>query len=888
MKLFTKSIDQMLFKQYSMGNNMNQKVVAKIFNPYGRGYWYILNSDPDDPDYLWAIVDYGQGIEVGSVSRRQLETMRVKPFMLPLERDLGFSPRPAKEIFEGLKQGKHFEEGGEIEDEGGENKEMLENQSRAITHHAKELSDVVKKTKEVEPWVITKTQRASTDLSDVTHYLEGERKEKYADGGQVNQQYQLRDSLGRYFYRGTDYKEKWSDSPMMANTFSMDEAKLGKVKLEELGYQGIEIVPFDRGSLKSMFKSYKHGGNITNSMRGEEDDEYGTFELMKRGGRIDVKIVKQGESFNPERYNWLMGDYDSDGVRNSDDKDPQNSNVSEKIDSPSLSSSMEFLLNLKNSMDENMYSFVDDLKSVAPDNSKIYARTKTPYSILNKLVTKRLLNPKTGLTDLIGTTIVTSTKSELDKVKNVINSGKMGNVIEFEDMYENPKGGYRAYHFLVERGGMPVEVQLKTKRQKAINELSHEPYKLKRLDSDKLLEISKIADEADRGNKASIIKYNNFMNQPDLENVFLLDNGEMMSKGGRIRYTSKNDKDYTSGQYPHYKKYPKAIGSFAWFYPSTKINEGIIYPLDDFDNQYYSHLKLKDGEYLLRYRTDRMKTAHLIKFNFEKSLIYFLSDVNDEDDKNPRFESRGIKADYIVIEWDSLNHKMSKGGQMKDVKDLEGHYVKVYLLGVKEPIISTIEKATIDDPKYRHRYVRLELLDGAEETIPLNKFDEFTNGQKVELRDGKEPYMLQLVKSKASGGKMADGGATKRKTKKEKEQESINRRMRKRYYVKIYHGGEMPDEVKIFENLADARNAARSGEHSTILDLLTNEEVFAYGGKMAKGGATFADKVSAIKSRLKGTKVPARLKKDYGKRYNAEEAEMAAKRIAGSMRKKEM
>lgn len=823
MKLFTKSIDQQLFKQFSMGSSMNQKVVVKIFNPYGRGYWYILNSDPDDPDYLWAIVDYGQGIETGSVSRRQLETMRVKPFMLPLERDLGFSPRPAKDIFEGLKQGKHFEEGGEVEGEGHENKEMLENQSSAITHHAKELSDVVKKTKEVEPWVITKTQRASTDLSDVTHYLEGEKKGKYA-----------------------------------------------------------------------------HGGNITNSMRGEEDDEYGTFEVMKRGGKVEVKIVKEGESYSPERYNWLMGDYDSDGIKNSDDKDPQNSLIAEKIDSPSLSSSMDYLLNLKNSMDENMYSFVDDLKSIAPENSKIYARTKTPYSILNKLVTKRLMNPKTGLTDLIGTTIVTSTKSELDKVKDVVNSGKMGNVIEFEDMYANPKGGYRAYHFLVERGGMPVEVQLKTKRQKAINELSHEPYKLKRLDSDKLLEISKIADEADRGNKASIRAYNDFMNQPNLENVFLLEEGGMMShggtindvkdleghyvkvyilgvkepkistiesariddpmyrhryvrlqfangseeaiplgkydkflrgekvelsdgeepymlqlvkskssggkmasggmmaKGGSVRYTSKNDKNYTSGQYPYYKRFPKAIGSFGWFYPLTKIHEGIIYPLDEFDNDYYSHLKLKDGEYLLRYRTDRMKTAHLIKFNFEKSLIYFLSDVNDEDDKNPKFESKGIKANYIVIEWDSLNHKM------------------------------------------------------------------------------------------ASGGMMAEGGAIKRKTKKEKEEESRMRRMRKRYYVTIYHGGEMPKEVKIFENLVDARNAARSGEHSTILDLLTNEEVFAKGGMMAKGGATFADKVSAIKSRLKGTKVPSRLKKDYGKRYNADESEMAAKRIAGAMRKKEM
>jgi hypothetical protein len=65
-------------------------------------------------------------------------------------------------------------------------------------------------------------------------------------------------------------------------------------------------------------------------------------------------------------------------------------------------------------------------------------------------------------------------------------------------------------------------------------------------------------------------------------------------------------------------------------------------------------------------------------------------------------------------------------------------------------------------------------------------------------------------------------------------------------------------------------------------------EVFMSGGVMAKGGATFAEKVSAIKSKLKGTKVPSKLKKDYGKNYSSKEAEMAAKRIAGAMRKKEM
>lgn len=55
------------------------------------------------------------------------------------------------------------------------------------------------------------------------------------------------------------------------------------------------------------------------------------------------------------------------------------------------------------------------------------------------------------------------------------------------------------------------------------------------------------------------------------------------------------------------------------------------------------------------------------------------------------------------------------------------------------------------------------------------------------------------------------------------------------------------------------------------------------------GGVTFDDKVKAIKaSLLKTKKVPKKVQKDYGKTYNAKEAELAAKRIAGSIRKKGM
>lgn len=115
MKLFNKTIDRQLFKQYALGSDLSkQEVVAKIFNPFGRGTWFILNSDPEDPDYLWAIVDLGYGAEVGSVSRSDLETYRGK-FGLGFERDLSFDPINAEELYKGLRQGKYYADGGGVE-----------------------------------------------------------------------------------------------------------------------------------------------------------------------------------------------------------------------------------------------------------------------------------------------------------------------------------------------------------------------------------------------------------------------------------------------------------------------------------------------------------------------------------------------------------------------------------------------------------------------------------------------------------------------------------------------------------------------------------------------------------------------------------------------------
>lgn len=77
------------------------------------------------------------------------------------------------------------ENGGYMADGGSVakgNYEMLLSQAKEVMHHAEELMQVAKPDMDIEAWVVAKAERATTDLSDITHYLDGL---KMAMGGMV-------------------------------------------------------------------------------------------------------------------------------------------------------------------------------------------------------------------------------------------------------------------------------------------------------------------------------------------------------------------------------------------------------------------------------------------------------------------------------------------------------------------------------------------------------------------------------------------------------------------------------------------------------------------------------------------------------------------------------
>ena len=104
MKLMTKEIQKQAEKQYELGSDMEQMVVAKYFG--GSWTWYLMNLDPNDNNYAWGIVK-GFETELGSFNMDELKSVKIPPFGLGIERDLYFEPMKAKDVWDKLNRGEH-------------------------------------------------------------------------------------------------------------------------------------------------------------------------------------------------------------------------------------------------------------------------------------------------------------------------------------------------------------------------------------------------------------------------------------------------------------------------------------------------------------------------------------------------------------------------------------------------------------------------------------------------------------------------------------------------------------------------------------------------------------------------------------------------------------
>ena len=89
---------------------------------------------------------------------------------------------------------KTFGTGGSIEEQ---NYAMIKSDNKAILHHSTELSDILKSKKKIPSWTLALVNQSSQNLSNVTHYLDGE--EQFKTGGYTRPAYDLK-TTGDYLF----------------------------------------------------------------------------------------------------------------------------------------------------------------------------------------------------------------------------------------------------------------------------------------------------------------------------------------------------------------------------------------------------------------------------------------------------------------------------------------------------------------------------------------------------------------------------------------------------------------------------------------------------------------------------------------------------------------
>lgn len=202
-------------------------------------------------------------------------------------------------------------------------------------------------------------------------------------------------------------------------------------------------------------------------------------------------------------YPAIFGDYDGDGVPDVDDADPYNyDETPNQVEEVRLSDEIRHLIESRNEMRGSMDELLSELERVGA--VKAYGRVKTPFSTINKLRRKRMFGHK-GLTDIVGTTVLARDYDHLKKLVSKLR--KMGKVIQHSDYYKYPNNGYRAHHFILLRGKVPMEVQAKTERMARINEASHTPYKQGLLNAKVMLQLTDLANKADKGDDRAAAEF---------------------------------------------------------------------------------------------------------------------------------------------------------------------------------------------------------------------------------------------------------------------------------------------------------------------------------------------------------------------------------------------
>jgi hypothetical protein len=166
-----------------------------------------------------------------------------------------------------------------------ENNEMVLNNNKQIKHHTEELPKAVKG-KKVPAWVVAKVNRAASDLSDATHYMDGQG-ETYESGGSLNNN----DICIKRIVAGVNKTKKVKD-------YYIHNRKLIIILNDELGVYDVEI-------LNHHLKESESCSHISD---GEFEigygEEYKTLILPLKTNDFTIGKFKNGGHVSAGEMNW--------------------------------------------------------------------------------------------------------------------------------------------------------------------------------------------------------------------------------------------------------------------------------------------------------------------------------------------------------------------------------------------------------------------------------------------------------------------------------------------------------------------------------------------------------------------------------------------------------
>lgn len=739
-----------------------------------------------------------------------------------------------------------FEEGGSIE---GGNAQMVMSQAKSIKHHAKELMATLTPETPIMAWVVAKMERAASDISDVAHYVDGltpahideELDYSFAKGGEVK--YKDVDGIERtinFFVEGNKlmYFEPILDRNEIA-AYINDSSKvvspagsyvlpnpIAKATIKWSRKNGYTFIQDD--------KEYAEGGELSNGV-------YYLGKPRKEGivwAQKVVEIDNDGIYFATD-YARKIKDFSATNKEKLSyedfqkflKEDARGKNISDKVDMWYHYASGGMITGRwykDNSGKEFRYIGEDSTgNSLFSDGEKVSSKS------LEDFETKTKESKLFGFFEE-GGELKEEFLEDVEELHKEIAEITLvdGSKISHEELmaaHKMAKGGKVEGMYVVLSAVPNVDYEDIDYR----GEVSIKPIN-KKVNSveEAQQEVRKFIEKHELGGG----------NWP---------NGEVFKDGKKIGYISYNGRFWPnenkmgSGGFtssfsgtPDRRRVTKEKGGYM-------AKGGGIYSSDSL---YYLQV-LKDGEEVGRekFRAKSLKEAREIA----------------EDDYEKDYQAKfGDHLSFIVSE------AMADGGEV----------------GWKKAV-------TIKRPTKTEAQKNAKLL--------AEYYGNSGRNFKVEKRDDKYVVTYEFNLS----DKMAKGGLTKEQTlevaekyakalsKTENKKVSVNMRTLEEDSFDLdmdgieYDGGS----YNIYDN-GDVKNMALStkpiyGKKDSNVD-----EIVKNLSKMSKGGKVkFEDKVKAIKaSLLKTKKVPKKVQKDYGKTYNAKEAEQAAKRIAGAMRKKEM